>query len=190
MQLNRKLMSGIKGKQSYYWITSPTVMSSLNAIHSLQIYQLTHSWLQISNWANCVESFQFGSTENTFLFVAQSKAGGEGCPFPSLPLYDVQHTDGGILIEMHHRLCNPVRDPDAETTPGLCSPDNGDQVCCGHEQLCHWGEERGLCQSLCSNNIASQPIYSAILTAIEDTLFGCPTWGTWLAMKEGGEQQR
>lgn len=190
MQLNRKTMSDIKGKQNYCWITSSTAMSSLLAIHSLQIYQLTHSWLQISNWANRTQSFQFGSAENAFLFVPQSNAGGEGSRFLSLPLYDVRHTDGGILIDTHHALCNPVRDPDAETTPGLLSPDNGDQVRRGHEQLRHWGEERGLCQLLCSNNIASQPIYSAILTAMEDTLFGCPTWGTQLAVKEGEEQQR
>lgn len=91
---------------------------------------------------------------------------------------------------MRHARCSPVRDPDAETTPGFWSPENGDQVCCGHEQLCHWGEERVLCQMLCSSNIASQSIYSTILTAVEDTLFGCPTWGTQLAVKETEEQQR
>ena len=104
--------------------------------------------------------------------------------------HDVQHTDGGILTETHHASCNPVKDPYAETTPWLCSLDNRDQVCCGHDQLCQRGEERGLCQLLRSNNIASQTIYSAVLTAMEDTLFGCPTWGTQLAMKEGEEQQR
>lgn len=190
MQLNRKPMSGIKAEQNYYWITSSTVTASLYAIHSLQIYQLTHSWLQISKWANCAESFQFGSTENAFSFIARSNAGGEGSRFLSLPSYHVQHTDGDILIEMHHASCNPVRDPDAETTPGLWSLGNGDQVRCGHEQLCHWGQERGLCQLFCSNNIASQPIYSAILTAMEDKLFGCPTWGTQLATNEGEEDQR
>jgi len=101
----------------------------------------------------------------------------------------VQHTHGSIRIKTYHALCNPVKDPDAETTPGLCSPDNRDQVHCGHEQLCHWGEERGLCQLLSSKNIASQPIYSAILTAMQDTLPGCPTWRTQLAVKEGEEQQ-
>lgn len=83
-----------------------------------------------------------------------------------------------------------MKDPGAEATPWLHSPDNRDLVHCGHEQLCHWGEERGLCRLLCSNCIASQPIYSVILTAMEDTLLGCPTWGTQLAMKEGEEQQR
>lgn len=148
-------MSGIKGKQNYYWITSYTVMSSLYAIHSLQIYQLTHSSLQISNWANCAESFQFGFTKNTVLFTAWSNVGEESSCFLSLPLYNIQHTNGGIPTEMHHGLWNPVKDVDAETTPCLCSTNTRDQVHCGHEQLYYWGEERGLCQLLCFNNIAS-----------------------------------
>lgn len=190
IQLNRKPMSGIKGKQNYYWITSSTVMSSLYAIHSLQIYQLTHSWLQISSWANCADSFQFGSTENTVSFTEWNNAGGEGSRFLSLPLYDIWHTDSGILTEMHHALCNSVSDPAAETTSGLGSSENRDQVHCGHEQLCHWGEEREPCQLLCSNSIVSQPIYSAILTAMKDALFCCPTWETQPVMKVREEQQR
>lgn len=171
-------MSGIKGKQNYYWITSSTVTSSLCSIHSLQIYQLAHSWLQISNWANCAESFQFGSTNNAVLFTEQRNAGGESSRFLSLPLHDIQHAEGGILTKMHHALCSPVRDPDAKTTPGSCSSDSRDQIHCGLEQFCHWGQERGWSQLICTNNVASQPIYSVTLTTLEDIVFDCPTWRT------------
>lgn len=164
-------------------------MSSLYAIHSLQIYQLMHSSQQNSE-PTAQKVFSLAPPRTVFCSQHGAVREGRTLVFCHCHCMTFSTLMVASLLETHHDLCNPMKDPGAEANPWLQSPDNRDLVRCGHEQLCHWGEERGLCRLLCSNYIASQPIYSVILTAMEDTLLGCPTWGTQLAMKEGEEQQR
>lgn len=144
VQLNRKTKTDTERKQNY-WITSSTVMSSLNAIHSLQIYQLTHSSAQISNWANCAEVSIWLHQECHFVH-SMEQCVRRGLSFSVAVILRCSarwwcHPDWNARA-----LCNPVRDPDRETTTWSCSPDNRDQLYCGHQHFAT-GERKRDCAS-------------------------------------------